>query len=460
MKKQSIYRKALMLAVPMMIQNGITNAVSLVDSVMVGSLQTECMTGVSIVGQLLFVFNLSIFGGISGPGIFSAQFYGKGDLEGVRGSFRMKLWIGITCMLLGILAFLCLGDTLIGLYLHGNSEILDKELTMEYGLQYLRIILLQILPFVIIQCYASTLRETGEAFMPMTAGVISVIVDVVLNYCLIGGHFGFPRLEVKGAAIATVIARIVELLIIVIGAHTRKKRFPFLEGIYRTILVPRDLFWKMLKKGTPILMNEFLWAGSIAVLTQCYSMRGLEIVAGLNISNALCNLFNVVFVALGNAVGILIGQMLGASKYKQAKEDSVHLMWFTAFICLFLVAILIPAAFLFPKFYNATEEVRNYGKYFIMLTACFFPLQGFLNSLYFTLRSGGKTVITFLFDSGYSWVIAVPLAFLLCKFSALPILVIFAIVQCADFIKVTIGYIMIRKGIWLTNLADEGEKKD
>ncbi|MGN0347807.1 MAG: MATE family efflux transporter [Lachnospiraceae bacterium] len=459
MKKQSIYRKALMLAVPMMIQNGITNAVSLVDSVMVGSLQTECMTGVSIVGQLLFVFNLSIFGGISGPGIFSAQFYGKGDLEGVRSSFRMKLWIGITCMLLGILAFSFLGDSMIGLYLHGNSEILNKELTMEYGLQYLQIILLQILPFVIIQCYASTLRETGEAFMPMIAGVTSVIVDVVLNYCLIGGHFGFPRLEVKGAAIATVIARIVELLIIVSCAHARKNRFPFLDGIYRTMLVPGELFWKMLKKGTPILLNEFLWAGSIAVLTQCYSMRGLEIVAGLNIANVLCNLFNVVFIALGNAVGILIGQMLGASKYNQAKQDSVHLMWFTAVICLLLVVILIPAAFLFPKFYNATEEVRNYGKYFIMLTACFFPLQGFLNALYFTLRSGGKTVITFLFDSGYSWVIAVPLAYLLCKFSALPILAIYAIVQCADFIKVTIGYVMIRKGIWLTNLAEEGEKK-
>ena len=455
MKNREIYRKAMGLAVPMMIQNGITNMVGLIDNVMVGSLGTEAMTAVSIVGQLIFVFNLAIFGGMSGPGIYGAQFYGQGNTEGFKSTFRIKLLIGIACIICGFAVFTIGGEGLIGLYLHGESADIDSALTMAHAKNYLSIMLLQIPFFVLTQVYATSLRETGDSLKPMVSGISSVVIDIVFNYLLIYGKFGMPKLGVQGAAIATVLARIVEMLVILIWSHAGKHKQEFLVGIYKTLKVPAYLAKKIIKKTLPIFFNEFLWAGGIAALTTCYSIRGLEIVAGLNISNAICNMLNVVFVALGNAVGILIGQTLGAGKYEKAKKDSFSLMWFTGAVCLILTVILVAVSGVFPQFYDTTEAVRRAGQLFIIITALFFPVQGFLNALYFTLRSGGKTVITFLFDSVYSWTVTIPTALLLCNFTALPIFAVYAIVQSLDLIKIAVGFVLVRKGVWISNLAEE-----
>lgn len=454
-KEKSIYKKALILAVPMMIQNGITNMVSLVDNVMVGTLGTEAMTAVSIVGQLIFVFNLAVFGGLSGAGIYSAQYYGQKNMEGFRNTFRMKQFIGFFCMICGLAVFIIGNEFLIERYLHGESSSVNPEITMEYAKQYLYIMLFGIPPFVLTQIYATSLRESGDSIKPMTAGIISVVVDIVFNWILIYGNLGMPALQVRGAAIATVLSRIVECVVIVVWSVARKDKHVFLQGIYSKFSVPAGFSVKIIKKGLPIFFNEFLWAGSIAMLTQCYSTRGLEIVAGLNISNVICNLLNVVFVALGSAVGIIIGQMLGASEYEKAKHDSFCLMRFAGGLCIILTVILIAVSGVFPKLYDTTTEIKNYGRNFIIITALFFPLQGMLNALYFTLRSGGQTFITFLFDSVYSWVVSVTLAYILCRFTALPVLAIYAIVQSVDIIKFAIGFILIKKGIWISNIVSE-----
>lgn len=455
MKEKTIYRRALWLAVPMMIQNGITNAVTLVDNVMVGSLGEEAFTGVSIVGQLIFVFNLAIFGALSGPGIYGAQFFGKDAKDGFQSTVRMKYLLSCICLAAGLLVFLTMNEGLIGLYLKGESDEIDKGMTLMYARQYLRIMLLGLPPFVVTQIYAGSLRETGDSVKPMIAGIGSVLTDIVLNYLLIYGKFGFPELGVRGAAIATVAARFVELGIVVLWTHLAIAKHPFLDGVYRTFHLPRELAGKMLRKTLPIFMNEFLWAGGIAALTQCYSKRGLMVIAGLNISNALCNLLNVVFIALGNAVGILIGQQLGAGQTEQVKKNAFRLMRFTGGVSAGLTVLLIAISHVFPKLYNTTEDVRQYAAMFIIITALFFPVQGYLNALYFTLRSGGKTLVTFLFDSVYSWVVIVPIAKVLCEYTGLPILMIYAIVHAADIIKVAIGYALIRKGVWISNLAEE-----
>lgn len=455
MQQQSVYKKALSLAVPMMIQNGITNMVNLIDNVMVGSLGTEAMTAVSIAGQLIFVFNLAVFGGLSGAGIYGAQYFGQKNIEGFRNAFRMKQIIGLFCLICGLIVFISGDEFLIKMYLHGESDTVNPELTMNYAKQYLSVMLFGLLPFVITQVYSTSLRESGDSIKPMTAGVISVIIDIAFNWLLIYGNLGMPKLGVRGAGIATVLARVSEMCIVVIWSTVRKNKHVFLKGIYSKFLVPKDFAFKIIRKGLPIFFNEFLWAGSIAVLTQCYSKRGLEIIAGLNISNALCNLLNVVFIALGSAVGIIIGQTLGASEYKKAQKDAFSLMWFTGGVCLILTAVLISVSGLFPEFYDTTNQIKAYGKNFIIITALFFPVQGLLNSLYFTLRSGGQTLVTFLFDSVYSWLITVPTAYLLCRFTGIPILGIYAIIQSADIIKIIIGYILIKKGVWISNIVSQ-----
>ena len=453
MRERSVYKKALTLAVPMMIQNGITNAVSLVDNLMVGSLGTESLTAVSIVGQLIFVFFLAVFGGLSGPGIYGAQYFGQGNKKGFQNVFRLKLWITAVIVLVGMTVFVAGGEQLIGLYLHGSSQGMDAAGTLEQGRDYLHIMLFGLIPFAFTQIYAGSLREMGESMKPMVAGIVSVFVDIIFNYLLIYGKFGFPRLEVQGAAIATVMARFVEMLVVVVWTHASIRRYEFLRGIYSTILLPLHEAKIMIMKGFPIFLNEFLWAGGMAALTQCYSMKGLQVIAGLNISNAICNLLNVVFVAMGNAVGIIIGQHLGASEFEKAKRSAGKLQWFTAGLCLILTVILAACSMVFPSLYDTTEEVRHLGQWFIIITAVFFPIQGVLNVFYFTLRSGGKTVITFLFDSVFTWVVSVSLAFALCSYTALPVLAVYALVQAADLVKVVAGHILVKKGVWITNLV-------
>lgn len=457
MEEKVIYKKALKIAVPMIIQNGITNAVGLVDNIMVGSLGTDAVTAVSIIGQLFFVFNLAIFGGLSGPGIYAAQYYGQKNIEGFRRTFRIKHWICGICLIAGICAFVFAAEPLIGLYMRGESAEVDAARTMALAKDYLGVMIIGMVPFVITQIYAGSLRETGDSLMPMVGGVASVVVDIVFNYFLIFGNCGFPELGVKGAAIATVLARFVEMAIVLIAAFSKRKtKYTFLIGAYKTLLVPKDAAGKIVRKGLPIFFNELLWSAGVAAITQTYSTLGLDIVAGLNISNTICNLFNVVFVAMGNAVGIIIGQMLGASEYEKARKSSLKLAGFTAVGCVALSAALIALSGFFPNLYNTTPEIKSLGQWFIVITALFFPVQGFLNSLYFTIRSGGKTLVTFFFDCVFSWVVALPLTTLLCSFSGLPVIGIYAIVQSADIIKVIIGLILVKRGLWLSNIVEEG----
>ena len=455
---KELLKKTCLLAIPIMIQNGISNAVGLVDNLMVGSLGTEAIVAVSISGQLMFVFWLALFGALSGPGIFGAQYYGNGDINGVQDVFRIKFWMAVLCGALGILIFFNFDTFLLGLYMKGQSEEIDAVLTLKLAKEYLRIMLLGI-PFIVItQVYATSLRETDESFKPMLAGIISVAVDVIFNYLLIFGKFGFPKLGVAGAAYATVLARTAEFFVLVVWAHLRSKKHIFLKGIYKTLLVKNTaMIAPILKKSFPIMLNEFLWAGAIAFMTTCYSTRGLDVLAGMNISNAICNLLNVVFIALGNAVGIVIGQMLGAGEFKKAKDSSVTLMWFTAGVCLVLTVALIALSGWFPTLYDTTESSRKMATVFIFITALFFPLQGFLNSLYFTLRSGGKTVITFIFDSVFSWTVCGTCAFILAHYTNMHIYGIYICVQALDFLMLIVGYIMIKKGIWISNLVKTEE---
>ena len=454
MEEKLIYKKTLKIAVPMMIQNGITNAVGLVDNVMVGNLGTNAVTAVSIIGQLFFVFSLAIFGGLSGPGIYAAQYFGQKNIEGFRQTFRIKHWICGICLAAGLCVFIFAAEPLIGLYMRGEGGEVDPVETMRLAKEYLGVMLIGLAPFVITQIYASSLRETGDTFMPMMAGVASVVVDVVFNYLLIFGNFGFPKLGVQGEAIATVIARFVEMAIVLAVTFAKRKKYTFLQGAYKTLLVPRNVTAKIIKKGLPIFFNEFLWSAGIAVITQTYSTLGLDIVAGLNISNTLCNLLNVVFVAMGNAVGIVIGQLLGASEYEKAKKSSLKLAAFTGVICVVLTAILVGVSGVFPNLYNTTDDIKRLGQWFIVITALFFPVQGYLNALYFTMRSGGKTLVTFFFDSVFTWVVTIPLTLLLCTFSGLPVIGIYAIVQAADIIKVIVGFILVKRGLWISNIVE------
>lgn len=452
---RAFYRRLFTVMLPILVQNIITNFVNLLDNVMVGQVGTEPMSGVAIVNQLLFVFNLCIFGGLAGAGIFTAQFYGKKDNQGIAESIRGKIYIAAGVLAIALFILIAYGEELIMQFIHEGEEGLDMAATLEYGKDYLKVMLLQVFPFAVMQIYSSTLRETGETVLPMKAGIVAVLVNLTGNYILIFGKLGVPELGVVGAAIATVISRYAECLIVVIWTHTHKQRCPYIREVYRSPRIPAELVRKIVFMGLPLLVNELLWSGGMTMLNQCYSVRGLEVVSAMNISTTVSNLFFCAFFAMGNTVAIMVGQLLGAGKLEQAVEEDRKLIAFAVVLCAAVGVVMAALAPAIPQIYNTTSTVKRLAESLLLVVSVTMPVHGFNNACFFTLRSGGKTIITFLFDSVYLWVLCVPLAFILSRFTAVPILPLFIAVQLPDLVKAAMGYVMVKKRMWVKNLVKD-----
>ena len=450
---KSFYIYVLGIVIPMIVQNAITNFVSFLDNIMVGQIGTEQMSGVAIVNQLIFVFNLCIFGGVSGAGIFGTQFFGKGDYEGQKYTFRFKIYI---CAVLTVIALFLgrfLDTELISLYLNDTGSIGDITLALEYGKQYLSIMLIGLIPFAINQAYVNTIRETGHTFIPMLASMVAVFTNLILDYCLIFGALGLPQLGVKGAAWATVIARFIECFIVVIWTHLNPGINKYIIGAYRSFHIPANILRDILKKGTPLMLNEMLWSMGMTTIVQCYAVRGLEVVAALNISSTITNLFNIVYIQLGASIAIVVGQLLGAGKLKEAKETDTKMIFFVVTACMGMSVLMAAFGGLFPQIYNTETAIKDLAKEFIFISALLMPVCAFCHSTYFTLRSGGKTVVTFIFDSVYTWVVVIPIAYCLSHFTGWGIVSVFFWVQSLEFIKAIIGFFMVKSNVWLNTIV-------
>ena len=450
---RAFYRHVLMVVLPIIVQNTLTNVVALLDNVMVGQVGTLPMSGVAVVGQLLFVYNLAIWGSTSGAGIFGAQFYGRGDMEGVRHTFRFKLLVSTAITAAAIVLFLAAGTPLIEAYISADTSPADAAATLGYAQGYLRIMLVGLIPFGLTQCYAGTLRESGQTVLPMKASMLAMVVNFVFNALLIFGLGPFPRLGVAGAAIATVLSRFVELGIVVVGAHRSTDRYPFLQGVYRSFAIPRTLVKSIFVRSMPLLVNEMMWGSGQAVLLQCYSVRGIQAVAALNICNTIAQIFNEVFLSLGNATAIVVGQELGADRLTGARRTAWRMLTLSLASCVVMGTALAVCAPFIPRIYNTEESIRLLATELIRMAALCMPLYGFSNCEYFTLRSGGKTFITFLFDSCFTWVVSVPMAYCLSRFTGLNIVVIYLFVNGMDIIKCAIGFVLVKKGVWVRNIV-------
>lgn len=450
---KSFYKSIIALMLPIMIQNGIMQFVNMLDNIMVGRLGTAEMSGVSVANQLLFVFNLCIFGAVSGAGIFGAQFAGKKDNEGVRHTFRFKIIFCSIIAILGICLFFFFGEPLINTYLKGDGSIEDAQLTLTYARKYLNVMLIGLIPASIVQAYASTLRELGKPKVPMYAGIVAVLVNLCLNYVLIFGNFGAAKMGVEGAAIATVISRFVELLFVAIWTRSHSIDTPFIVGAYRSLYVPVTLIKQIARKGVPLLLNETAWALGMAILNQRYSVRGLDVVAANNISTTFFNVFSVAFIATGGAIGIMLGQILGAGKTKEAYETSAKLITFSVIVSLGFGLIFFLCASFIPYIYETTDSVRSLATELMKINAIMMPIDAFANATYFTLRSGGKAFITFLFDSGFVWAVVVPVIYVLSEFTALPIVPLYFIGLGLPIFKCLLGFLFVKNGSWAKNIV-------
>ena len=451
---KAFYRRVLMVALPIVIQNIITNIVSMLDNVMVGQVGTIPMSGVSITNQLMFVFAICIFGATSGAGIFTAQFHGSQNHEGVRHTFRFKILACSAIALIGYIICTLWGRELVSLYLTGDGDPVEAEQILGYALEYMKVLFIGFLPFALANCYSSTLRECGQTVVPMVAGICAVLTNLVLNYVLIFGHFGAPAMGVRGAAVATNVSRFVELGIVAGWAHMHGKKHPFIRGVYRSFRIPGELLGNICKKGLPLMFNEFMWACGIAFVTQCYSTCSLDVVPAMNIANTIKNLSSVVYMAMGSSVGILMGQLLGSgASPEKVRSENRKLLATTTMAGLACGLLLVGLSWVFPMAYNTTDDVRHMATQLIWVCAAVMPFGAYSLSTYFTLRSGGQVFVTFLFDGCYVWAAMVPIAFLLSRFTNIPILPLYILVNSTEVLKIVFGTAVLKKGKWIKNLT-------
>ena len=454
---RAFYKMVLGIAVPIMVQNGVSNLVSLLDNLMIGRVGTNALSGVAIANQLIFVYYLLIFGASAGVGIFTAQYHGCGDITGERYTFRFKLVINTILSVASIFIFLYNAPFLIGLFLKGEGSPADAAETLAIGMSYMKVMLIGLIPIGITNSYAGTLRDTGQTKVPMMSSIIAIFVNLFGNMLLIYGLLGLPALGAVGAAVATVISRFVEMGVLMIYTARHSSEHRFIIGAFKDFKIPLYLCGRFILKSLPLMANETLWALGQTVMNQSYSYRSLDAVAALNIESTIWNFLGVAFLAMGEAVGIIVGQILGSGDIDKAKDTADKMRAFTVALGLCFGCLMLAVSGVFPQLYRTADRIREMASVLIIICGVMMPFYAYTHASYFTIRSGGNTLITFVFDSCFVWILSVPFAFYLSRYTSLDVPHMLAAVQSLEVIKCLIGGAMVKSGIWARNIVKTKE---
>lgn len=443
---RQFYKTLFQVAAPLVLQQLITTSVQLVDNVMVGRLGESSIGAVSVINQLYFIVILVTFGAYAGAGIFTSQFFGSGDHDKLKQTFRFKLITGALIALIALIIFTVFGENLIRLFTK-NPE------TIKQGLAYLKIARWSAFPWVISVAISNTFREMSITKPLLYISIVAIITNTLLNFLLIFGLLGFPALGVTGAAIATFISRFVELGLMIVLLI--KKGSIFNTKMTQMLHIQPKLLRSMIIMSIPLTLNELLWSTGQTAFLHAYSTRGDSALAALNISGAISQLVFVTFGGIATAVAVLVGNTLGKNALDEAKDNARKLIAFSVFFAVIAGLILFILSFFILNIYDVAETTKDIARFNIRINALFIPVYSFNVALFFTLRSGGDTKSTFMIDSGYMWVVAVPIAMVLAYLTDLKVTMMFLLIQSLDLPKMFFGLSRFRKEHWVKNLALE-----
>ncbi len=445
---KAFYKRVLIIAMPIVIQQLITSSVQLVDNLMVGSLGELAIGAVSVVNQLYFVVIIVTFGAMGGAGIFSAQFFGSKQYSKLKETFRFKLLISLVLSTTAILIFTIFGEFFISLFT-------DNPTTIRWGMDYLNIAKWVMIPLTFSSAISSTFREIGITKPLLKISTTAILLNVLLNYLLIFGHFGFPKLGIEGAAIATLVSRTLEFILLYILLVFRGKVFN--TSFLKMFKIDGILFKVIIITAIPLVINEFLFSFGQTFFMQSYATRGDNALAAINITNAISQLVFITFGGIGTAVAVFVGNTMGENKLKEAKENSMKIIIFAVMFAFILGFILFILSFFVLDLYDISSETEFIAKFNIRVNAFMIPVISLYMVLYFTLRSGGDTKSTMIMDSGYIWVVQVPIIYVLSRFTKLPVIFLYLIIQSLELPKVLLAYSRYKKEYWLRNLAIEND---
>ncbi len=441
---KQFYRTIIALAGPLVLQQLLTSAVQLVDNFMVGRLGEVAMGSVAIVNQLYFIYILVIFGILGGAGVFAAQYYGAKEYGKLKETFRFKVVAAGFVSLLAILIFTVFAKPLFMIFS-------DDPTIVQGSIDYMTIVKFGFLPWAISTAIGSTFRETGVTKPLFVISLITILTNTILNYLLIFGSFGFPELGIVGAAIATLLARVLELGL-TIGLLLRKGAL-FNTRLSDLLVIEKKLLGAIIVMTLPLMLNELLWSSGNTIFFFSYSRRGTDALAAMTITSSVSSLVFVFFGGIATAVAVLVGNTLGKNQLELAKENAKKLIAFSVMIALVAGMLLFSLSFFIVHIYNVSQVVKDIAQFNIRVQSFLIPIYTFNVCLFFTFRAGGDTKSTFIFDSGFMMLVSVPVALSLSFFTTLPVTLMFLIVQLTEFPKLSFGLWRYSKGHWIRNLA-------
>lgn len=443
---KAFFKSTLLIAVPLMMQQLVSTAVNLLDNLMIGQLGDHALAGVAAVNRYFMIALFGTMGILAAASVFMAQFYGSNDDEHMEETFRYSLISSSLVMSFFIIIALIFPNQIIRFFV-------DSDLVVEQGLQYIFISALSFIPTMFTMAIASAMRATGDTKAPLIASVISMLTNLVFNYILIYGHFGFPALGVYGAALGTLAARIVELLIV--SYALRKGYYRFKSPISHLFKISKTLTKAITFKALPLSLNEIGYAAGMALLLRFYGTRGADVISGYSITATISDLFFTMNAGMSIATTILVSQALGANKIKEARDNGYRLLGFGVALAAVFGVMLFMSSYLVPVLYDVSANATWIAQNFLRIMAFLFWIYILNTTVYFILRAGGDTKSTLLLDSGYMWGVNLVCVGIATYFTNMNIIGLYLVGQSTDILKMIIALKFVHKEKWLVNLAEE-----
>ncbi len=445
LKDRFYYTTLLRISLPIVAQNLITSSLNLIDVAMIGQLGETAIASVGLANQIFFLLMLMLFGTYSGVGVFTAQLWGKGDRQGIHKVLGIGLGIGLTGSFLFSLLALGAPRTALGLYTQDPAVIAT-------GASYLRIVGWAYMIFAVTAAFSSILRNTGFVRVPMVVSITALSLKTLLNFGLIFGNFGLPKLGVEGAAIATLVARLLECVLMLSVSYLRK--LPPAAKLRELVGFDRAFLTHVLKTSLPVLVNETLWSFGITTYNMVYGHIGTDAVAAVNIVASIENLAFVIFMGVSEATGIMIGHRIGAGEEHRAFGYARQTLIMSTIGAIMLGGTLILLSDFILSFYKLSDaSLANAQNILRVIGSLLWIRVGNMTIIVGVLRAGGDTRFSMILDAGTVWFVGVPMAIIGGLVLHLPIYVVYLMVMCEEMVKWGIGIWRVASKRWINNLV-------
>ncbi|GHT56726.1 MATE family efflux transporter [Spirochaetia bacterium] len=443
---RDFYKKLFVIAIPIMLQNLVNAFVNMLDTVMIGRLGTVEIAAVGLGNNIFFFYLIILFGVCSGGSIFTAQFWGKHDIAGIRKNVGLLMSINLCMGLLFTLAAALIPYQLIGIYSR------DPEVIRSGGL-YLKFLAPSFLPFAVSQVFVLSLRSIEKVQVPMITTAIALSVNVVLNYFLIFGIGPFPMLGVAGAAMATSIARFVEVLALLVISY--RNRYA-IAGSLRELTGFNGFFLRrFFSVALPVIINEVIWAAGVITQNIIFARTGTDAIAAFNITATVSQLTWVLFIGLGNGVSVLIGKKIGEGDHAAARDYASRIIHFAPLVAVGAACLLLPISTLIPFIFNVNQGVIAAASLMFIIQAASYPCRAFnMSMIVGVCRAGGDTVFCAIYDIAFMWTVALPAAAIASFVFHAPVWFIYLLIFAEEPFKFFVGLWRYRSGKWLHNVTE------